>query len=57
MRQKIGWVLQLMVLMFLPMTIGWQLFFGFRLILMPACVLVAVVLFSVGQVLRNGKSC
>jgi hypothetical protein len=52
-RQKIGWVLQLLVLMLLPMVIGWQLFFGFRLILMPACVVIAIVFFSVGQVLRN----
>ena len=41
MRRKIGWVLQLLVLMFLPLTIGWQLFFGFRLVYMPACVVVA----------------
>lgn len=53
MRQQIGFVLQLLVLMFLPLVIGWQLFFGFPLIAMPACVLVAIGVFSVGQVLRK----
>jgi len=46
-------VLQLLVLMLLPMTIGWQLFWGFKLIYMPACVVIAIAFFSVGQVLRN----
>ena len=45
--------MQLLVLMFLPLVIGWQLFFGFPLIAMPACVLVAIAVFSVGQVLRK----
>lgn len=53
MRQQIGFVLQLIVLMFLPLVIGWQLFFGFPLIAMPACVVVAIAVFSVGQVLRK----
>jgi hypothetical protein len=52
-RQQIGFVLQLMVLMFLPLVIGWQLFFGLPLIAMPASVLVAVGIFSVGQKLRQ----
>jgi hypothetical protein len=52
-RQKLGWVMQLVVLMLLPMTIGWQLFWGFKLIYMPACVVVAIVFFSVGQALRD----
>jgi len=56
-RQKIGWVLQLIVLMFLPMTIGWQLFWGFKLIYMPACVVIAIAFFWVGYVLRNDGSC
>ena len=53
MRQQVGWILQLLVLMFLPLVIGWQLFFGFPLIAMPACVLVAIGIFSLGQVLRR----
>ena len=53
MRQRVGFVLQLLVLMFLPLVIGWQLFFGFPLIAMPVCLLVAVAVFSVGQVLRR----
>jgi hypothetical protein len=52
-RQQIGFVLQLLVLMVLPLVIGWQLFFGFRLIIMPASVLVAIAVSSVGQVLRR----
>jgi hypothetical protein len=52
-RQQIGFGLQLMVLMFLPLVIGWQLFFGLPLIAMPASVLVAVGVFWVGQVLRK----
>jgi hypothetical protein len=52
-RQQIGFVLQLVVLMFLPLVIGWQLFFGLPLIAMPASVLVAIGIFSVGQVLRR----
>jgi hypothetical protein len=52
-RQRIGWVLQLLVLMLLPMVIGWQLFFGIPLIAMPACVLAAIAFFSVGHVLRK----
>jgi hypothetical protein len=56
-RRKIGWVLQLLVLMFLPMTIVWQLYWGFKLIYMPACVVIAIALFSVGYLLRNDRSC
>ena len=53
MRQKVGWVLQLLVLMLLPMVIGWELFFGFPPIAMPVCVVAAIVFFSVGHVLRK----
>jgi hypothetical protein len=52
-RQRIGWVLQLLVLMLFPMVSGWQLYFGFPLIAMPACVVVAIAFFSVGYVLRK----
>ena len=53
MRRRVGWVLQLLVLMLLPMVVGWQLFFGFPLIAMPACVVAAIAFFSVGHVLRK----
>jgi hypothetical protein len=52
-RHQVGWVLQLLVLMLFPMVIGWQLFFGFPLIAMPACVVLAIAFFSVGHVLRK----
>lgn len=52
-RQQVGFVVQALVLMFLPLLIGWQLFFGFPLIWMPACLLVAIIVFSVGQILRK----
>lgn len=53
MRQQFGFVLQLLVLMFLPLLIGWQLFFGFRLILMPLATLAAIVVFSLGYAMRR----
>jgi hypothetical protein len=53
MRQHIGFLLQLAVLTFLPLLIIWQLNFGFRLILMPACLLVGMVLFTIGTRLRE----
>jgi hypothetical protein len=49
----VGFVLQLVVLMFLPLVIGWQLFFGFPLLAMPAATLAAIVVFSVGHRLRQ----
>ena len=54
MRQRLGFVLQLIVLMFLPLVIGWQLFFGFPLLAMPIATLAAVAVFSLGQWLRRG---
>ncbi|HEY3969742.1 MAG TPA: hypothetical protein VGM05_34680 [Planctomycetaceae bacterium] len=53
MRQQVGFAIQALVLMFLPLLIGWQLFFGFPLILMPACLVLAIVIFMVGQVMRR----
>ena len=53
MRQQSGFVLQLVVLMFLPLVIGWQLFFGFNLTIMPISLVVAIAVFSVGQVLSR----
>lgn len=55
MRQQLGFVLQLLVLMFLPLLIGWQLFFGFRLVLMPLATLAAIGVFSLGYAMRRPK--
>lgn len=53
MRQQVGFLLQFLVLVFLPLLIGWQLFFGFRLIWMPAGLLAGIIVFSAGHVLRK----
>ena len=53
MRNAIGVFLQMAVLMFLPLVIGWQLFFGFPLLVMPSATLLAIVVFSVGHSLRQ----
>lgn len=52
-RQRIGFVLQLLVLMFLPLVIGWQLFFGFPLLMMPAATLAGILVFTLGHYLRR----
>jgi hypothetical protein len=54
MRHHIGFLLQFVVLVFLPMLILWQLEFGFRLILMPALTLVGILVFWIGYKLREG---
>lgn len=54
MRRHIGFLMQLAVLAFLPMLILWQLNFGFRLVVMPMLTLVCIVVFSIGQKLREG---
>jgi hypothetical protein len=53
MRQSIGWLLQLASLAFLPALIYWQLNFGFRLVVMPALTLGAIVVFWIGTKLRE----
>ena len=55
MKQQIGYYLQLLVMGFLPLLILWQLNFGFRLILMPALTVVAIVVFAIGHTLRESK--
>jgi len=52
-RNALGLMLQMAVLMFLPLVIGWQLFFGFPLLAMPAATLLAIVVFSLGHFLRQ----
>lgn len=53
MRHQIGFFLQFIVLVALPMLILWQLQYGFQLILMPSLLLVGVVVFTVGTHLRE----
>jgi hypothetical protein len=54
-KQSLGFLLQMAVLMFLPMVIGWQLFFGFPLIVMPAALLAATLVFALGHALRSSR--
>lgn len=53
MRQTIGTGLQLLVLAVLPTLIYFQLTFGFRLIVMPVCLIVGIILFAIGTKLRE----
>ncbi len=53
MKQQIGVFLQMVVLSALPALIAYQLFFGIPLIVMPACLLAGVLVFSVGTRLRE----
>lgn len=53
MKQQVGTLIQLFVLGALPTLIVYQLTFGIPLIVMPACLLVGVVLFSIGTRLRE----
>lgn len=53
MKHQIGTALQFLVLVFLPLLIIWQLEFGFRLIYMPALLLVGIVIFTIGTQLRE----
>ncbi len=53
MRHTLGLILQLITLALLPSIIIFQLFFGFRLIVMPASLVVGICLFSIGTWLRE----
>lgn len=53
MRRQLGVFLQLAVLMLLPLLIGFQLFFGMPLVVMPVLTLLAIVLFTAGYHLRK----
>lgn len=53
MKQQVGTLIQLFVLGALPALIVYQLTFGIPLIVMPACLLVGVILFSIGTRLRE----
>lgn len=53
MRNYIGMLLQFVALVFLPLLILWQLRFGFELIYMPGLLLVGMVIFFIGHLLRE----
>ncbi len=56
MKHRLGILLQVITLALLPSIVIYQLFFGFRLIIMPASLLVGITLFSIGTWLRESGS-
>jgi len=56
MKQQIGFLLQFLVLAFLPVLIFYDLDFGFkRLLVMPLLTVAAVAVFWIGYRLRESK--
>lgn len=53
MRQKAGWALQAVVLMLMPLIIGWELMFPVHFLFIPTALLLAVSVFSLGHFLRQ----
>lgn len=53
MRQTLGMLLQLAVLTFLPLLILYQLNFGFRVLVMPPCLVAGIIVFWIGTKLRE----
>lgn len=53
MRHHLGITLQILVLAGLPLLIVYQLNFGFRLLVMPTCTLIGIVVFWIGTRLRE----
>ena len=49
----LGIVLQIAAMAVLPLLIIYQLEFGFKLIVMPACTLAGIVVFALGTWLRE----
>jgi len=54
-KHTLGLFLQLASLSMLPAMIIFQLFYGFRLIVMPISLLCGICVFSIGTVLRESK--
>lgn len=52
-KHYVGMLLQLITLSILPLIIVFQLFYGFKLIVMPISLLVGITLFSIGTMLRE----
>lgn len=55
MLHHIGITLQIAAMTFLPLLILYQLNFGFKLIVMPICTVIGIVIFFVGTRLRDMK--
>lgn len=55
MKQTIGLLMQLAALSVLPAIVVFQLFYGFRLIVMPISLLCGICVFSLGTILRESK--
>lgn len=53
MKNYLGMILQLFVLSVMPLIVVFQLFYGFRLIVMPVTLLIGVSLFWIGTLLRE----
>ena len=53
MRQTLGMLLQLAVLTFLPLLILHELTFGFRVLVMPPCLVTGIIVFWIGTKLRE----
>ena len=55
MLHHLGITLQIGAMTFLPLLIIYQLNFGFRLIVMPACTIVGIVAFALGDLASREK--
>lgn len=53
MKHYLGFFLQFLTLVFLPLLIIWQLNFGFELIYMPALTVLGIIVFTIGTKLRG----
>lgn len=53
MLHHLGITLQMLAMAFLPIIIAYQLLFGFKLIVMPTCTIIGIVVFSLGTWLRE----
>lgn len=51
----IGLALQMVALTLLPSIIVFQLFFGFRLIVMPICLTIGIIVFAIGTKIRDSR--
>ena len=56
MKQTVGLLMQLAALSLLPAIVVFQLFYGFRLIVMPISQLTGICVFSIGTMLRESGS-
>ena len=54
-KHLLGMFFQLVTLSVLPLMIVFQLFYGFRLIVMPISLLIGITLFSIGTALRESN--